>query len=376
MYGSNRYLYEVVRRLDPARFRPTVLVPGRGPFSEHLERAGIDVVYRRLSVLNNKHRLSEVAEFFALFGPGIASVASLVRNRRIALVHTNTCHLLAGALAAALLRIPHVWHIHERDISPAALRKSLSAAVLRLSAKVVTASTECGKQFFGERRSPKLRAIPGGVDPDRFHPGLSGRGVRAEFRLPEAAPVVGMIGRITPWKGQAEFLEAARRIRDAVPEARFLVVGAPDVAANDRYEGALRSLVAELGIQDAVVFTGQRDDVPQIIAALDVLVLPSVEPEPFGLVLVEAMAEEKPVVATAIGGPLEIVSPGDTGFLVPPKDPGAMAAAVLGLLADSPLRTEMGRRGRARALERFTWERAARDLEACWSEALRGKQGA
>jgi glycosyltransferase involved in cell wall biosynthesis len=176
------------------------------------------------------------------------------------------------------------------------------------------------------------------------------------------------VGRLAPWKGQREFLEAARLVATEWPEARFLVVG--DVAFDGpSYRDALRRLVRRLGLEDRVIFTGWRRDVPVVLAAADVLVHSSVLPEPFGLVIVEAMAMERPVVASRLGGPGEIVRDGHEGVLVDPRHPEEIAEALLRLAADPALRTCMGRTGRVRALGCFGAERFVQEMEAVLHEA-------
>ena len=176
-----------------------------------------------------------------------------------------------------------------------------------------------------------------GLDLCPYDPALPAAGVRRELGLPDEAFVAVHVGRLVPWKGQREFLEAARVVATACPEAHFLVVG--DVAFDgSAYRDALRRLVRRLGLEDRVVFTGWRRDVPVVLAAADVLVHSSVLPEPFGLVIVEAMAMERPVVASRLGGPGEIVRDGHEGVLVDPRYPEEIAEAL-----DLPLSTVKSR---------------------------------
>jgi glycosyltransferase involved in cell wall biosynthesis len=201
--------------------------------------------------------------------------------------------------------------------------------------------------------------IHNGVDRAVFHPrnGAPDR-VREQLGLAPNAFVVGAVGRLVRWKGQDVLLKAAARLTDRLPDLRVLIAGS--APPRDRaFAGELRRLIRDLRLQERVTMLGQTDDVPSVMQALDLLVLPSREPEPFGRVVVEAMACGKPVVATARGGPLEIVVPERTGLLVMPDAPAALAGAIERLASDPDGARAMGRAGQRRVEEHFTAERTA-----------------
>jgi len=187
--------------------------------------------------------------------------------------------------------------------------------------------------------------------PDRFNPGIDGHGVRRELGLGDAVPLVGVVGRLVADKGQDDFLRAAAIVLRRRPESRFLLVGTGSRAAE------LQELAAGLGIAPAVRFLGFRDDVPAITAALDVSVLPSIDCDASSAVLKEALACGVPAVATSIGGAAEILRDGETGLIVPPRDPARLAEAILTLVDDPARAREMGRRGSEDVARRFTPER-------------------
>jgi len=181
---------------------------------------------------------------------------------------------------------------------------------------------------------------------------------------------VGAIGRLQFRKGQDVLLRAAPQILQRIPNAVFLIVG--DVyKKNVKARVRLEHLADELGIRERVVFTGFREDIRAVMELLDVFVLPARLPEGFGIVQIEAMFQSKPVVATNIGGSLDAVVQGETGFLVPPDDPSALAARIVELLENPALRETMGRKGRQRVLDRFTIERQVREVVKIYDEAAR-----
>jgi glycosyltransferase involved in cell wall biosynthesis len=213
---------------------------------------------------------------------------------------------------------------------------------------------------------------------DRFHDGVDGSAIRREI-CAGAGPdplLVGVIGRLVPDKGGIHFLRAAARIAPEFPSARFLFAG------RGTEEEALKKAAADLGIGEKVVFLGFREDIPRITAALDLSVLPSVDCDASSAVLKEAMAVGRPVVATSIGGAGEIIRDGETGLLVPPGDPAALAEAIAAVLRRPDHGRAMGTSGRERVRSLFTRERLAEGtLEAYrkalerWARGFRGAAG-
>jgi glycosyltransferase involved in cell wall biosynthesis len=178
-----------------------------------------------------------------------------------------------------------------------------------------------------------------------------------------------MVAQFVAWKGHMDFLRAARLVADTYPTARFLLVGDPEWHAEPGYVESLRSLVQQLRLTEHVHFLGQREDMPQVYAAFDILVVASWA-EPFGKVLVEAMAMGKPVVATDAGGPPEIVEDGRTGLLVPPRHPHRLAGAIQRLASDPDGAQRMGQRGRQRIQGRFGAECYVREIEEQYGQLL------
>jgi glycosyltransferase involved in cell wall biosynthesis len=213
-------------------------------------------------------------------------------------------------------------------------------------------------------RRERITVIHAAYRPDRFHPGVDGSRLRAEIGLPPGAPLVGVVGRLVADKGQDDFLRAAALILRRRPEARFLLAGTGTL------EPDLRALAESLGVAGQVRFLGFRDDVPEITAALSVSVLPSVDCDASSTVIKEALACGVPVVATSVGGASEILRPGETGLLVPPRDPGRLAEAILSLLDDPERARSMGRLGSRDVAQRFTPERLASETLAVYRSVV------
>ena len=220
-----------------------------------------------------------------------------------------------------------------------------------------------------------VSVIPNGVDLERFQPDAQAVVVRDRLGLAGPRPWIGTVGRLQPWKGHHRFLEVAAQLKARVPDARFLVVGGQVFTADPGYPADLQRQADRAGLAGAVHFAGHQADVGPWLAAMDVFVH-CAEAEPFGRVVVEAMAAGRPVVAFADGGVPEIVADGETGRLVPAGDEAAMAAAVAALVADPDAARALGQAGRRRAEVRFGAPGHARAIEAVYAELLgRGAAG-
>lgn len=216
----------------------------------------------------------------------------------------------------------------------------------------------------------RTAVVPLAYHPDRFHPGVDGAPFRAEIGAEPDAPLVGVVGRLVADKGQDDLLRAAPSILARHPKTRFVLAGTGTA------EPALRDLAGRLGVAGSVLFLGFRDDVPRITAGLDLAVLPSVDCDASPTVVKEALACGVPVVATDIGGAKEIIRQGETGLVVPPRDPARLGAAILTLLDDRTRARQMGRLGSEDVRARFSPDRLAEETLKVYEGVIRrGRRG-
>lgn len=331
--GGEESLLALLGGLDRGRWAPTVVVPTDEAVAARAWALGLPVRVIPLPTLRR---------------PGPTIVRSVIALRRLlvttgaALVHANGSRAMAYAgLAGRLARRPVVWHVRIGERDPI-LDRWLGA----FAARIIVISKSVERRFPGSVRD-KLRLVHNGVDLGRFAPREPSKDLRRALGVPEGAPVVVSVGRFVAFKGYAHLLDAAARLERKRPGVHWVLVG----------DGPLRAELAaqteKLGLGAQTHFTGWRDDVPDVLALGDCFVLPSVE-EHFGRVLIEAMAMAKPVVATDAGGVPEIVVDGETGVLVLPADPPALAAAVQELLDDLARAARLGAAGRQRAESTFS----------------------
>lgn len=290
------------------------------PLAREASSVGVDVVPLLM------RSATDVSAFVAL--------RRLLRRRGAALVHTHSSiDSWLGGLAAKSLHRPVVRSRHVTI----PIRRGL---VYRLADRVVASGAEAARRVRDAGvPADRVLAISAGIDLEQFHPGVSGKRVRDELGL--AGPLVGLVANLRGSKGHRYFLEAAREVLAAMPETRFLIVGS-GVGFDD-----IARRVREMGLEREVSMLGFRRDVPEILAALDVLALPSIKSEATSQVILQALAVGTPVVATTVGGSPEVIRDGVTGRLVPPADGSALAGAILDLLRDPDRARAMARAGEA-----------------------------
>lgn len=299
------------------------------------------------------------AQFLFYFWPSVIRLTWIIRSVNADLVHVNTSYNLQGAMAAKLANSPLIWHI--REIGENKLADRLIQRLVCLLATHIIAISQAVADTLG-RCKHRLSVIRNGIDLSAYENLPTREEARAQLNVHRDMPVVAVIGRLEQWKGQHILVEAAPLVLERFPEARFLLVGG--IAANKpEYQAMLNDRCSALGVSHRVMFTGVRTDIPLILGAADMLVLPSVRPEPFGRTIIEAMAAGRPVIATAAGGPLEIVVDGETGFLIPPNDPSSLAQKICFLAAHPAVASTMGHAGRQRAIQAFSLVRLVEEVE-------------
>jgi glycosyltransferase involved in cell wall biosynthesis len=289
----------------------------------------------------------------------------LLRSHRVSLVHTHSSiDSWLGTLAARSLGIPVV---RTRHVSiPIRRRRAL---VYRLADRVITPGEAVRRIVIGAGvPASKVVSIPAGVDLDRFHSGIAGDAVRREFQLTGNA--VGLVANVRGSKGHRDFLAAAQLVLRTHPETRFLIVG-DGIGLDD-----IRRHVALTGLTGHVILTGFRDDIPEVMASLDVVVLPSTRSEGIPQVIVQALAMAKPVVATDVGGIHEVVVDGETGILVPPGDVTSLAGAITSLLNDRARAQRLGHAGQTRVREACSMNRVMERTVSLYESFLAGGCGA
>jgi len=372
--GAEISLRLLLERLDTASFRPLILHAPGADWLRDLpceDGALTCEVFRDRRLLEPRRRdvapglLGNLGKLAAAVRP-VLEMRRVLRSHGAALVHSNTlkCHLLAGAAARAA-GTPVVWHMRDIVTEPG------PRAMLRRAAALVRPTIIAISQAVAEQvrdLAPRVEVIYNGVPLEHFQPGPEPDGLRRELGLGSRHRVVMIVARLTPWKGHAELLRALPRVVNRFPDARLVVVGTTNFWQAE-YLDELQALAEDQGVGHAVLWTGHRQDIPELLRLCEMLVLPSRD-EPFGRSLVEAMATGKPVVAGRGGAAPEICPDGLCGYLVDHDDPAEIADGLLALLTDPERAAEMGRAGRRRALDLFDADANAERVQALYRDLL------
>ncbi|MCK6560593.1 glycosyltransferase family 4 protein [bacterium] len=321
-------------------------------------------------------RLLNPVDLLRFLGRAITSVLSirrLLRQLEIDVVHANDLRDFHAPLAAWSCGIPVVWHL--RASRPNPLTRYPVAAMMHLLATRIVAVSQCTARQMALRRSFAQNKVTVIYDPgpyrEQFHPGVEGTAVRREFSLPADTPVITLIAKLSRRKGHRVLLQAIPLIREKFPQARFLIVGG-ELPGHERYARELRQQAEPLEQAGVLRFTGERSDIPQLMAASDVIVQCSTYDDPFPGVVLEAMAMGKVVVATKAGGVPKQIRHGEDGLLFRMGDAAELAQHVNEVLADPALKQKLGHAAVKNLACRFNFEKFMNEFRRLYETLAAG----
>lgn len=367
--GDTRVFINSVRATDAARYRIICVTPP-GDVCEEL-RSLPDVEVRTAPLGPARLFLPGGAGNALAFGAGVAATARAAWRCNADVIYTydRTRAAEAAFLVARALHKKLLFHAHY----PANLKqRRLRRFVAFHSDRIIAISRFVARKYI-EHGCParRLTVVLNGVEQPRSEDDGAGvSSLRSALAIPSGAPVVGMVGRLSPFKGQEELIRASAILRPQFPDLRVLISGrdtdesiwthGPGAVS---YRAILEQIRAELDLGRCVEFLGFNASAQDVYRASDVVAAPS-HAEPFGLVVIEAMLAGKPVVSCNAGGVPEIIADGETGWMVPPRSPQALATAIARLLADPQAAKRMGGAAKRDASQRFSLERYARDFSS------------
>jgi glycosyltransferase involved in cell wall biosynthesis len=353
--GAQEHLYSLLTRLDRDRYDASVVALSNGSAVRKLVRAGFDVLV-----------IDEPDDAIA-----VGALAAHLAEVRPDVIHNHMyrAETVGTRAAMALAEIGHrrpwvVSTVHSSRVRHDRDKQVLRDLTPHMDQLIAVSQMIEAKLVHEGRTSAPVRRIYNGVDLSRYDDTVPCCTLPEDYGLEPGSQIVGVIARLEPEKGHPTLLEAWPAVLRAVPDAYLLIIG-----EGSRRE-ALESLVRDLRIAHRVVFTGRRDDVPEVTAALDVAVLPSYR-EAQGLSILEAMALSRPVVASNVGGIPEMIDDGVTGLLVPPHDAEALSAAIVRLLRDHPFADTIARAGHDLVHERFCVELMVSAIQTIYDEGAR-----
>ncbi len=361
--GGQRSLLDIVTQLDPQRFRPIVVCGTDGTLVERLKALGVPV--HVIAMPTRKFPWAPATR------RAVASLSRLVQQERVALIHANQLRMaLYGVQVGKKTTVPVIFHAR---ITAADARGLMARWLDRYLARhcrwILAISESVALRFPWLRGTGRLQVLYNGVNVEAFSNPIDRSALRRQFGIADGGPLIGAVGLLEPRKGHEILLEAFPGVLRRYPQAHLLIVGR-DAPAYNGYGQHLHRLAERLGIVAHVTLTGFLDDVPLVLGSLTVCVMPVVQPEGLGRVVLEAGASGCPVVATPMGGLREIIEDGATGLFVPPRDPSALAKAILRLLDDPDFARRLSQAARRRVEERFSLPAMVHRLQQLYDDVL------
>lgn len=373
LYGSDRVLLALVSKLDREKYHPIVLLPADGPLVTELAIA--DIEYHVLPITCLSRATLSFLGLLSLPANLIKSIRAInntLKGRHVDLVHSNTLAVLSGAIWARYYRVRHVWHVHEIILHPKWVRKVYALLLSWFADCIICVSHATKENLLQDKPelASKIQVVWNGlnrdipVNTDMVHQ------YRQQLDMQDIEILIALLGRINRLKGQRLLVEAAGILwRQGMRNLRFVIVGSV-VPGQEHFLKALQLAISESPAKQCFMLQSFTQDVWSVLDACDIAVIPSTEPESFGMVALEAMAASKPVIAANHGGLVEILVQGVTGLLVLPSDATALAEAIKQLAADDNLRRKMGESGLLRYRSEFTLDRHVDNMSRIYEMIL------
>lgn len=356
LYGSDRVLVWLLENMQRSALHPIVLVPCDGPLRPVLKSMGVEthvvpLVKITRSMLSGPGMLNLPVQLFR----SLTAIRQKLAGRKVGLVYSNTLAMLSGAIFSLFSRRPHVWHVHEIVIAPRLIALAFPRLVSLFADRVICNSRPTQQWLLSVKPAlqTKCEVIWNGIPDAPLDAAAAGRQWRVALGIKDDELVVTLVGRINRLKGQRLFVEAAEKLAAHGVRLRFVIVGSAP-SGQEFFLDELRQRVAQSPIRERIVFCDFTSNVWPVWHGTDIAVVPSTEPESFGLVAVEAMAAGKPVVASRLGGVLDIVVDGETGLLFESGNADDFAAKLALLAEASELRARMGEAARKRQRQLFS----------------------
>ena len=351
LYGSSKVLLQAAHALKKQGHRVIVVVSENGPLVAALNKLEIETNIIRLGVLRKRYlSFKGLINRAKVLWMAYYSLKKICATEKINLIYTNTAPVIIGGILAKRLKIKNIWHLHEMLEPNSFMHRFFGWIINNTSNKVVVVSDAVFNNWQSRIDPKKIVRIYNGIDPVLEQ--AAKIDLHASLHLSPKTLLIGMIGRVNLVKGQFYFIEIAAAAKKQQLDCHFIMVG-------DAYEGyeylykEVADKISTAGVSDIVTNLGYRTDTAQIINGLDLLMLPSIKYDSFPLVVLEAMAAAKPVIATKLGGATEQVAHGETGYLVPINDAEQVANYINELLENSAVLKQMGLNAKTRFTEKF-----------------------
>lgn len=370
IYGASRSLLRLISALDRTKFEPFVVLPCEGPLKEKIAEQHVTVMINPdVSIITRAtFKFPRILAFMAKLPLSIARLSRFIKKNQVALVHTNVGVIVSSGAAAWLAGVPHVWHVRDWFGEFGKLWPAYARYILGTSRTVLCPSMATASQFPTCR---KVKVIHNGFDLAEF-PQPSSEEIE-NFKSAHALTgqfIVGCVGRIKlVRKGQDTLVKAASLLRKSYPQIRYIIVGTA-FEDNNSHLDALNGLIKELRLNDVVKLTGELKDPKPAYASMNISVVPSAMPEPFGGVVLESMCMGIPVIGTRLGGTPEMIEDGKSGLLFEPGNAEQLAGLIEELYNSPSKRENLARAARQRVERCFSIQQTVRQIENVYESCL------
>ncbi|WP_442787123.1 glycosyltransferase family 4 protein [Flavobacterium suncheonense] len=367
LYGSDKTLLLLLQKLDRSRFHPVVILPFDGPLKRELELVNIEVVIAPvLKLYRDMFTPKNLVRFVRDIRKGLKTVSALHRKHQFDFIYSNTLAVLLGMLSALKVKKRHLWHVHEIIEHPKIFAAAFPILLNRFS-DVIICNSHATKENLTKRNpklSKKAMVIHNGLEPDNKDSSFIGK---EDYGFENEDVVVTLVGRISRLKGHKWVLKTITEHFSKHKNLKFLFVGSP-VLNQEYYLEEVEQIIADNQLNDMVKILPFTLDLTPIWSITDIALMPSTEPESFGMVALEAMLAQKPVIGSDHGGLREIIENKGTGYLIAPNDVSELSAVLRKLIAYPELRIQMGQKGYERARQNFSVTKYIKDFEKLFQQ--------
>jgi glycosyltransferase involved in cell wall biosynthesis len=379
LYGSDKTILMFISSLDKQKYFPVVVLPFDGPLKTEFEKNNIKVVIAPVLKLYRKMFTPKgILKFFKEYKDGLKVLNKLHEEHKFSIVYSHTLAALIGIIFARKNKIKHLWHVQEIIAKPVIFNKGFVKLLSLNSNHVAVYDSRTTMEFWikdNEKLARKSKAICNGLDvkekPEANPEDV--QKIRKEFfKVQQEDIVIALVGRINSWKGQLLLLEAFHRIAQKYPETKLVYIGSAP-PNQEFFEIELNAKIESYKLTNRVTIIPFQENIWRFWDSIDIAVVPSTEPEPFGMVAIEAMLAKKPVVAANHGGLTETVAHNQTGLHFEPNNPEKLAEAISNLIEDKNKRILFGEKGYERVHLHFSLEKHVAEFEAIFEKLLKTK---
>ncbi|MGV8993405.1 MAG: glycosyltransferase family 4 protein [Flavobacterium sp.] len=376
LYGSDKTILMFICSVDKTKYKPIVVIPFEGPLTEELRKNDITVIIAPVLKLYRKmFTPAGLLKFAQEYQDGMKALEDLHKKYNFSLVYSHTLAVLIGILFARKLNIKHLWHVQEILAKPKLINQTFKKLLSSEYNDIAIYDSKETMRFWiegNEKLTAKSDFVWNGLDVSKYQEVSEAtiEGIRTKFfQVTKDETVIGLVGRINSWKGQQLLLEAFNKIAAKYPEVKLVFIGSAP-PNQEFFEEDLIARVKEFKLQERVVIIPFQTNINDFWASIDIASVPSTEPEPFGMVAIEAMLHAKPVVAADHGGLTEIVLPGETGFLFKNNNADSLAVHLEKVIVDKDMQKRFGKAGKERVYSTFTLEKHTEKIEKIFEDIL------